>query len=202
MIKAVIFDIGGVLSRYISNENRSRWEKRLGLPAEGLERAFFHSPVAARGFIGQASDAEVWDDFRQRFNLTPADIVDLYREFWMDAEFDTQLLDYIRGLRPRYRTGVISDALPGARHEERVKAHVNYDLFDVILFSGEEGVLKPDARIFDRALAALGVERAEAIFVDDTLSKIVGANALGLHGVQFISREQTLAEIERLLAAD
>ena len=201
MIKAVIFDIGGVLSRFVRNDNRSRWERRLGLPAGGLERAIYNSPVAVRGFIGQASDEEVWEDFRLRFNLTPAETVNVYLELWMDAEWDMELFEYIRGLRPRYRTGVISDALPGARHEARVKANVNYDLFDVILFSGEEGVLKPDAAIFDKALAALGVERGEAVFVDDNISKIEGANALGMHGVQFITREQTLAEIDRLLAA-
>jgi FMN phosphatase YigB (HAD superfamily) len=200
MIKAVIFDIGGVLSRFVRSDNRSRWERRLGLPEGGLERAIFHNPLAARGFIGQASDEEVWEDFRLRFNLTSQDIVDLYQEFWQDAEWDTVLFDYIRGLRPRYRTGVISDALPGARHEARVKANVNYDLFDVVLISGEEGVLKPDAAIFDRALAALGVERGEAVFVDDNPRIIDGANALGIHGVLSVTSEQTLADIDRLLA--
>jgi FMN phosphatase YigB (HAD superfamily) len=202
MIKAVLFDIGGVLSRFVRTDNRSRWEQRLGLPAGGLEHAIFNSPIATRGFIGQASDEEVWEDFRLRFSLTPAEIGTVYRELWMDAEWDTVLLDTIRGLRPRWRTGVISDALPGARHEARVKANVNSDLFDVILFSGEEGVLKPDAVIFDRALAALGVERGEAVFVDDKPSIIEGANALGMHGVQFITRDQTLAEINRLLALE
>ena len=110
------------------------------------------------------------------------------------------LLEYIRGLRPRCRTGVISDALPGARLEPRVQAHVNYDLFDVILFSGEEGVLKPAPALFDKALRMLGVQREEAIFVDDSLYKVEGANAIGMHGIQFITREQTLAEIEHLLA--
>lgn len=201
MIKAVLFDIGGVLTRFARNEYRARWEQRLGLPADGLEKAIFHSPIATRGFIGQASDAQVWEDFYQRFQLGPAEAAAVYREFWLDEEWDEQLLNYIRGLRSRVHTGVISDALPGARHEPRVQAHVNYDLFEVILFSGEEGILKPDPEIFDRALRALGVERSQAIFVDDTLRKVEGANAIGMHGIQFITREQTIEDIERLLVA-
>jgi FMN phosphatase YigB (HAD superfamily) len=73
------------------------------------------------------------------------------------------LLDPIRTLRPHYRTGVISDALPGARHELRVQAHVNESLFDVTLFSGEEKVKKPDEAIFDKSLSRLTEQRTEAV---------------------------------------
>jgi FMN phosphatase YigB (HAD superfamily) len=199
MIKAVIFDIGGVLSRFERSTNRERWEQRLGLPPGGLEKAIFGSLVAQRGFVGQASDREVWDDMGARFNLGLAELDALYLEFWQDAEWDDLLLEEIRALRTHYRTGVISDALPGARFEPRVLAHVNDSLFDVILFSGEVGIKKPDAAIFDQALGMLGVERGEAIFIDDNPRIIAGANALGLHGIVFQTREQVLADLKQLL---
>ena len=200
MIKAVIFDIGGVLSRFERTTQRTRWEQRLGLAAGTLERTIFGSAVAQRGFVGQASDQEVWDDFGARYHLNAAELETLYQEFWQDAEWDTVLLDEIRALRGRYRTGVISDALPGARYEPRVQANVNASLFDVIVISGEEGVRKPAAAIFDKTLAQLGVQRAEAVFIDDNPQIIAGARDLGLHGIVFQTRTQVLAELQQLLA--
>ncbi len=201
MIKAVIFDIGGVLSRFERTTQRTRWEQRLGLAEGTLERTIFSSAVAQRGFVGQATDQEVWDDFGARYNLNRAELDTLYQEFWQDAEWDELLLAEIRKLRVRYRTGVISDALPGARYEPRVAANVNADLFDVIVISGEEGVRKPAAEIFDRTLAKLGVQRAEAVFVDDNPKIIEGARALGLHGILFETRAQVLTELQQLLTA-
>jgi HAD superfamily hydrolase (TIGR01509 family) len=199
MIKAIIFDIGGVLSRFERDINRTRWEQRLGLPHGELEKAIFGSPIAQRGFVGQASDQQVWDDLGLRFNLSAEELKTLYHEFWQDAEWDAALLDEIRALHALYRTGVISDALPGARFEPRVLAHVNASLFDVMLFSGEEGIKKPAAQIFDKALGLLGVQRAEAVFIDDSPGIIAGARALGLHAIRFETREQVLAELKQLL---
>lgn len=51
-----------------------------------------------------------------------------------------------QSLRPRYKTGTISDVWPDAR--EMVAAYVNDSTFDVIVFSGEEGVRKPDPEIY------------------------------------------------------
>lgn len=199
MIKAVIFDICGVLCSQVGRTHRRRWEQRLGLPEDSLEKAVYDSPVGRKGFVGQATGAEVWEAFRLKFNLSTADTHAFLAEFWADEEWDEVLLEPIRSLRPRYRTGVISDALPGARHEPRVKAHVNASLFDVILFSGEEGVTKPAPAIIDKALAILGMQRAEAIFIDDDPRKVEGARTLGIHGISFETREQARAELKAML---
>lgn len=197
MIKAVIFDIGGVLSRMVRTTGSRRWEERLGLSENTLGWVIFHSPVAQQAFIGHGDDSDVWESLRARFELTPEELAELQRDFWSDWEWDTVLLEYIRGLRPRYRTGVISDALPAARRENM--AYVNHELFDVILFSCEVGVLKPAAEIFDRALQALGARRDEAVFIDDNPHIVAGAQALGIHAIRFVNREQALAELEAVL---
>jgi len=62
-----------------------------------------------------------------------------------------------------------------------------YDLarfFDAILVEGELGVGKPDARVFQAALDALGVRPTEAWMIGDNLhADIAGAQALGIAGV-------------------
>jgi putative hydrolase of the HAD superfamily len=66
-------------------------------------------------------------------------------------------------------------------------------LFDVIVISAEEGVRKPDARIFERTLARLGVAPDEAVFVDDFPVNVAGARAAGLHALQFTGTPETIA---------
>ena len=59
------------------------------------------------------------------------------------------------------------------------------DRLDIAVFSSEVGVRKPDPRIFRRALAALGAEPENALFVGDRLYEDVrGAGELGMTTVQ------------------
>jgi putative hydrolase of the HAD superfamily len=53
-------------------------------------------------------------------------------------------------------------------------------LFDTVVLSFELGVRKPDAGIYQAALAGIGAEPAEALFVDDQTAYCDGARALGI----------------------
>jgi epoxide hydrolase-like predicted phosphatase len=58
------------------------------------------------------------------------------------------------------------------------------ELFDVVVDSCEEGIRKPDPRIFELALDRLGVADAtRAVFLDDFDGNIGAARALGMHGI-------------------
>ena len=59
--------------------------------------------------------------------------------------------------------------------------------------------MKPDARIYQRTLERLGVNAAEAIFLDDVLPNIHAADALGMQGVHFRSTAQAQRDIRTLL---
>ncbi|MCP5100914.1 MAG: HAD-IA family hydrolase [Chloroflexi bacterium] len=91
----------------------------------------------------------------------------------------------------------VSDAWSDAR--QNLKQFVNSDLFDVIVFSAEEGVRKPDPEIYHRTLARLGMVAREVIFVDDRLSNTVGAQQIGMHAIHFSKTNRTIEEILRLL---
>ncbi|HEV2125674.1 MAG TPA: HAD-IA family hydrolase, partial [Chloroflexota bacterium] len=73
------------------------------------------------------------------------------------------------------------------------------DLFDLVVTSAEEGVTKPDPVIYQRMLERLGITPAEAVFVDDNYANVEAARALGMHGIQFVSTQQTIAALESLL---
>ena len=61
-IRAVVFDIGGVLIRTGDPTPRRRWETQLGLSEGKLSQLAFGTEVARRGMIGQANEADVWQE--------------------------------------------------------------------------------------------------------------------------------------------
>ena len=63
-------------------------------------------------------------------------------------------------------------------------------MFDVTIFSAEVGLVKPDARIYRLTLEKLGVEPEEAVFVDDFIENVEGAQAVGMKAIHFKSSQQ------------
>ncbi|MCZ3389624.1 MAG: HAD family phosphatase [Actinomycetia bacterium] len=72
------------------------------------------------------------------------------------------------------------------------------DMFDVVVISGEVGMRKPEAAIFDHTLDELGLTAGSCVLVDDHPANIGAAVALGVVGVWHQTYEQTAAELERL----
>ena len=108
------------------------------------------------------------------------------------------LIDYIRALRPRYKTALLSNAwddLRGVLVDEWGIA----DAFDELVISAEVGLAKPDARVYLLTLERLGVAPAEAVFVDDFLHNVEGAQAVGIHAIHFQDSNQARTELEALL---
>jgi HAD superfamily hydrolase (TIGR01509 family) len=197
MIKALIWDIGGVLVKLEDLTPHGHWENRLGLPAGQLAQVVFNNPLAGQALIGQVTETEFWQDVGRQLKLSEEETASLRLDFYKAAAWDASLLAFIKSLKPRYKMGIISGAMSDARQE--VREHVSEDLFEVMLFSAEEGIQKPAPEIYRRALARLGVEAHEAIFIDDWLDSVEGARAVGLHAIHYTAGVDIYKEIERLL---
>lgn len=199
-IRAVIFDIGGVLFGVGNPAPHRKWEARLGLSEGDLTRVVYATNAVARqALIGQATPEEVWAEVASRLSLTPDELQALRTDFSSGYVLNEELMAFIRALRPGVKTGIISDAFSDAR--EIMSPYINDDVFDVIVFSAEEGVQKPNPEIFERALSRLGVAAEEAIFVDDLPHNVKGARSLGIHAIQFTTFLQVHEEINRLIHA-
>ena len=192
-LKAVIFDFGGVLARTRSQHLRQTWEQQLNLrPGETSELVFGGESgrAAQHGWI---SDAEHWAFIQQRLGLDEATLAQFRRDFFAEDGIDTDLLAYIDRLRSGYQVGLLSNATSDARRFFTASGIADH--FDAITISGEEGVMKPDERIYRVALGRLAVKPNEAIFVDDFSKNVVAARALGMAGVHFVDPQQARREL-------
>jgi len=72
-------------------------------------------------------------------------------------------------------------------------------VFDPICYSHEQGVLKPDARAFEQALARMNTTADQVLFIDDNLPNVHAAQALGIHALLHSDNTTTIDAIERFL---
>lgn len=197
-IRAVLWDLGGVIVRTEDYTRRDALANRLGLSRYELEEIVFGRENGRKAQLGEISFQRHWEGLCQVFGLPVEEIAHLQDEFWGGDVVDVGLLAYIRGLRTAYKTGLISNAFSDLRQ----MIHENWDFadaFDQMVVSAEEGIMKPDAAIYRIALDRLGVQPGEAVFIDDMQHNIIGAQAVGMYGVQFKDREQVLRDLDVLL---
>lgn len=184
MIKAVIFDVGGVLLRTYDWTGRHSWDKKLGLATGTAEHTVFNSPLGTAAQMGAITTEALWQGVGEQFALSAADLAQFRRDFWAGDQFDTELLNYIRRLRPQYQTAIISNA-PDDLRTVLTHEFAAADAFDLIVVSAEEKLMKPSAEIYLRTLERLGRTPAEAIFVDDSPTNVAGAEVVGMAAVRY-----------------
>jgi putative hydrolase of the HAD superfamily len=74
------------------------------------------------------------------------------------------------------------------------------ELFEVIVDSSHVGMRKPEPAIYELCCAQLGVEPADAVFVDDNADNCAAARALGMETVHFGDDPRiSLAELDAIL---
>lgn len=184
MIKAVVFDFGGVLLRTEDQGGRERWEARLGLPPRGLSKLVFDSDAARRATAGDAGVDAVWGHVATTLQLEPAVLAELQKDFWSGDRLDDALVTLIKGLRPRYKTAILSNAWPDGRGLFTQLFGAS-DTFDLFIISSEERLAKPDARLYQLAAERLGVQPSEVVFVDDFLHNVDGARAAAMQAIHY-----------------
>lgn len=190
-------DIGGVIVRTADRTSRLRLAERLGLTYDQLIAEVFDSPSSAQASLGRITTAQHWASVMDALSLPPDQADAVRREFFAGDIVDGELVSFLRGLRGRVKTGLISNAWPDLR--EYILREGFADAFDEMIISAEVGLMKPDARIYRLALERLGVPPHEAVFVDDMPKNVEAAQALGMHGILFRDTAQTLDQIRKLL---
>ncbi len=196
-VRAIFFDLGGVVVRTEYQAPREHLAERLNTTYEDLNRIVFESDSSRMASVGSITTEAHWESVTRRLGRPPSETKIIREEFFAGDVMDRNLLAFIRSLRPRYKTGVISNAWPDLRQylvEKKVE-----DAFDGLIISAEVGVMKPEPRIYQIALEKLGVAAREAAFVDDTPENVDAARALGMQGVLFREPRRALSDLKAIL---
>ncbi|MEA3375409.1 MAG: HAD family phosphatase [Chloroflexota bacterium] len=183
-IDAIIFDYGGVLMRTADPTSRRELERHFDLARGEAGDLVFRSPRWDDVQHGHIDSDTFWEDIGRRLDLDHEQLKAFRRRFWSGDRLDHDLVDLIRSLRDQgYQTALLSNAPADLRAYLEELGIV--DAFDVIVISGEEGLVKPAPQMYQRTLERLGVAPREAVFVDDMRSNVEAARRVGLHATRF-----------------
>jgi epoxide hydrolase-like predicted phosphatase len=201
-ISTVVFDVGGVLElnviELVDTGLEARWEQLLGLQPGELNRRM--EPVWRAGSLGECTEEDVHQEMGKRLGITQLQVEEYMREMWdwYCGRLNVPMADFFRSLRPRYQTAILSNSFVGARREEQQRYHFE-EMCDLIIYTHEEGIAKPDPRIYELACKHLDVQPAQMLFLDDNQQNIAAARALGIHAILCSETEQAIADVQGCL---
>ncbi|WP_194896370.1 HAD family hydrolase [Catenulispora pinisilvae] len=196
-IRAIILDIGGVLEHTPDLGTVARWTPEFGA---GWEHRV--DPVFRAGEIGTITLEEVHEQAAAALGVTAARFEAYMDDVWVEyvGTYNAEMADYWRARRAEgYQTAIISNSFVGAREREE-EAYRFSELTDLIVYSHEVGVMKPDPAIYELCLDRLGMRPRETVFVDDFEPNCEAARALGMAAVLFKDTAQAIRDVDGLLA--
>jgi epoxide hydrolase-like predicted phosphatase len=196
-IKAVFFDLGGVILRTEYQAPRQHLAERFGMDYDDIDKIVFGSGSAIRASIGEIDEEDHWRNVMKVLKLPSSEYERVREDFFAGDVLDHSILNFLRSIKPRVRTGLISNAWSGLR--EYIQREKFDDAFHHMVISAEVGVAKPDPKIYYIALEQLQVQPKEAVFVDDVLENIEACEQIGMRGIHFKSPETTLNQLKDLL---
>lgn len=206
-IKAVLFDVAGVLSVSYTHLMVERGIE-LGLNLERMAEVLLpiFAGAADTDSIGhQLERGEVsLDEFFASLGDLETDaraVLDPDSEhfFGHGLEPEPLMSAFVDELRVAgLRTGVISNTVR-EWHPAWERAIPPRDHFETVVFSADVGVRKPNAKIYLLALERMNLDPGEAVFLDDFAPMAQGARAAGLHAVEVKNHDDAIDEVRGLL---
>jgi putative hydrolase of the HAD superfamily len=198
-IEALFFDFGGVLLQHADGVDHKKLEAAHGLEERTLMRCLYRDSRYFEFQVGACTHEEWQESIRS----ATAALLGEERAAAVLADYEKaerplngDLLGLVERLRERgYRTGIISNTIPGLMERLQENAPQLIPLFDVIIGSGDIKLAKPDPAIFEHALRELGVPAEASTFTDDVKSYAEAASAVGMHGFHFTGYEQFVADL-------
>jgi epoxide hydrolase-like predicted phosphatase len=197
--QGLLLDWGGVLTSNVFDTFRSFCELE-GLEPDTVGRRFREDPASRELLIALETGALQEDEFEPRFaEILGVPAPQLIERIFAGGHPEEEMLSAV--LRARgagVRTGLISNSWGTRRYDRELLAK----LFDGVVISGEVGLRKPTAAIYQLGAERIGVEPAACVFVDDLRFNLKPAAELGMATVHHTSSETTISELEGLLGIE
>jgi len=197
--RGLLTDYGGVLTTNLFDSFRAFSEQE-GLEPESVRQRFREDPGARELLIGLETGELDEEEFEPRFaeilGVQSPNLID--RLFAGSAPDEAMVAAVLKAHQAGVRTGLISNSW-GTRRYDRTRLA---ELFDAVVISGEVGIRKPALEIYELGAQRVGLPAQQCVFVDDLPFNLKPAAELGMATVHHVTPDQTITELEQLLAVN
>jgi putative hydrolase of the HAD superfamily len=211
MIKAILWDFGGVLTTS-PFEAFNRYEKKNNLPGDFIRGINAVNPTTnawsklENGLLSiDAFDLAFEAESRKAGHPIPGrDVLGL-----LSGAVRPRMVSALKQCKQHFKVGCLTNNIKpddgSALHRNDAQLAEYMDimgLFDVIIESSKEGVRKPDPEIYTIALSRLGAKAEECVFLDDLGINLKPARAMGMQTIKVLNEDQALGELARYTGLD
>jgi len=198
MIKAIVFDMGGVLLPEKIEAVSQMVSKKMGFDwsiFEEVKNKYTHDLC-----IGKVRVDEFISVFKKESGVkeTVEQIMAVWEEtYWEILVPNNELLSFIKELRKKYKVALLSNIYDFTAAFLRKRKGL-FDLFEPCILSCDVGLVKPDKAIYELTLKKLSLKPEECIFIDDKEKNIVAAKECGMNGILFKNNKKLFTDLKKL----
>ncbi len=206
VIKAVMFDFGGVVTTS-PFEAFARYESDNGLPVGLVREINSTNPddnawaKLERSEVDTAGFAELFEAEARVLghSVDGRAILGL-----LSGEIRPAMVEAIRRIKGAgFATACLTNNIRSADGTtQRPEAAEVMTMFDHVIESSVVGIRKPEPEFYRRALAALGIDAADAVFLDDLGINLKPAKAMGITTIKVTDPVEALTELGSIIGID
>jgi len=195
-LRAVVFDYGMVLTGPQDPEAHAALLRITGLPLDRFESLYWADRHAYDE--GKLTGLAFWQKFLREAGLPPNQAMAEELNLWDARMWTTEnpaMLSWQLALKQRgLLTGILSNM--GDNVLDNMKRTFDWlPRFDVLVWSYQLLLAKPDPAIYHYLLKELGTRPEETLFIDDRLVNVEAAQALGMKALEFTTVDHLRADL-------
>ncbi|MFH1325796.1 MAG: HAD-IA family hydrolase [archaeon] len=195
-IKAVVFDVGGVLALHIKEIHREVAAK-LNLSFDDYMDAI--DSAYAKSMEGKISKKQTLEHLSKNFKKPKKEVEKIYFDSYKKSfTQNKQLYNLAFNLKKqKHKIGILSDQWHLSKNS--VIPEKYSERFDVVVVSCDVGVRKPDLKIYKLFLKKIKLPAKNVLFIDNRQWNLTPAKKLGMKTILFRNNKQLFKEIRKFL---
>lgn len=183
MIRAVVFDFGGVLvGDEWARSQLAVFDAMLGLPEGTLHARLYSGPAWEAFSTGAISAESYWAEVGAPFEDRLPPLFRAFTDPFHGERLDPEMVRLAWQLHGRLKVALLSNATPALPRRLAAEPDLK-GLFDVVVISALEGLRKPDPAIYERVCRRLRLPPAACVLIDDKMRNVEAAIAFGMPAI-------------------
>jgi len=200
-IKAIVFDLGGVLLDldFSNFYNRIITQSPLNKPQTPIMLEFFRqSDIYHQGNMSDDEFYQLACDLLQVCMLNQSEFFNAFNS--IISGFNSEVVEIIRKIRDNDKYKLLALSNVNASHWDYIqkKNWEFIDYFDELILSHEIHLIKPDPKVFNYTIQKAGCKPKQIVFIDDGLNNVRSARELGIIGIKYTNEDELIEELEKL----